>query len=126
MDKTNPEPGDLGRELSRLGENLRQVFTAAWASDDRLRIQREIETGLTEMAEALRSAADEFRQSESGRQLEQEVRDLEQRIQSGELESRVRTDLMEVLRTVNAELDRAAQGMARRTPKGGAGEEGPT
>lgn len=125
MDTSNPEPGDLGGELRRLGENLRQVFTTAWASDDRQRIQRELEAGLTEVAEALKSAADDFRQSDAGRQFEQEVRDLGQRIQSGELESHVRADLMQVLRTINAELDRAAQGMASRPTDRGSDKQGP-
>lgn len=125
MDTSNPEPGDLGRELRILGENLRQVFTTAWASEDRRRLQSEIETGLSEMAEAVRSAADDFRQSDAGRQAEKDLQDLGQRIQSGEFESQVRTDLMQVLRNVNAELDRAAEGMKRRSPTGGTGEESP-
>lgn len=125
MDTSNPEPGDLGSELRMLGENLRQVFTTAWASEDRRRVQSEIEAGLNEMADALRSAADDFRQSDPGRQVEKDLQDLGQRIQSGELESQVRTDLMQVLRTVNAELDQAAEAMKRRTTTGGTGEESP-
>ncbi|HSR47797.1 MAG TPA: hypothetical protein VLL77_07380 [Anaerolineales bacterium] len=124
MDNANPEPGDLEQELRSLGQNLGAVFRAAWESEDRRRIQGEIETGLNEAAAALQSAADEFGRSEAGQQLKQDVRDLGDRIQSGELPSKVREDLLQVLRTVNAELNRAGQEMAGRADASAPPEEG--
>jgi hypothetical protein len=111
MDAANREPGDLERELRTLGKNLGDILRAAWESDDRRRVPGEIATGLNEAAAALRTVAEELGRSETGRQLKQDVRELEERIHSGELESRIRDDLLQVLRTVNAELDRAGQTM---------------
>lgn len=112
MDTANSEPGDLERELQALGQNLGAVIRAAWENEDRHRIQGEIKAGLTEAAAALQSAADEFGRSEAGRQLKEDMRDLGDRIQSGEVPAKVRADLLQVLRTVNAELNRAEQEMA--------------
>jgi hypothetical protein len=114
MDTANPESGDLEEELRTLGDRLGAVIRAAWESEDRLRVQREIETGLAGAAAAIQSAMEDFGRTETGQQLKEDVRDLGDRIQSGELPSKVRDDLLRVLRTVNAELDRAGQEMAGR------------
>jgi len=75
----NQEPrpsGEFSDELRALGENLRTVFQAAWDSDDRRRLQREIETGMGELADSLSKAAREFSESDTGKQMKDEVRDL--------------------------------------------------
>src|SRR3990170_2120472 len=45
MNQETPPTGELSDELRALGENLRSVFQAAWDSDDRRRLQQEIESG---------------------------------------------------------------------------------
>lgn len=111
MNTSKTDPGDLERELRDLGRNLGDVFRTALASEERQRVQSEIATGLSELAAALKSAADDFAQSEAGSRWARDVRDLESRIQSGELETKVRQDLLEMLRSLNAELQRAGQAM---------------
>lgn len=104
-----PFTGNLADELRALGENLHRVIRAVWESDDRLRLQQELETGLADLTRSLRSAAADFAESETGRRLKEDVRDLEQRLRSGEAEDKVRQDLTEMLRRLNAELEKAAQ-----------------
>jgi hypothetical protein len=122
MTQATPPGGEFSDELRALGENLRSVLQAAWDSDDRRRLQREIESGMSELAESLGKAAREFSESEAGRQMKEEVRDLGERIQSGEVESKVRADLTAVLRKLNEELGRAATSWPGRPPSG---PEGP-
>jgi len=117
MSDESHEPGDLASELRNLGENLRGLFASAWDSEDRKRLQEEIEGGVVDLTDSLRSAAKDFSKSETGRQLQEDVRDLGDRVRSGEVESKVRQDLTEVLRKVNEELDRAAKEWAGRPPQ---------
>ena len=119
--ETRP-PGDLGDELRALGDNLRTVFQAAWASDDRQRLQSDLEAGLDELGTSLRSAAKEFGESETGKRLKEEVRDLGQRLHSGEIESKARQDLTDLLRKLNQELGRAVVSWSSRPPPGPEGQ----
>lgn len=109
MTQEVPSTGNLADELRALGENLHRVLRAVWESDDRVRLQQELETGLADLTRSLRSAATDFAASETGRRLAQDVRDLERRLQSGEAEAKARQDLTEMLRRLNAELEKAAQ-----------------
>jgi hypothetical protein len=117
MNDETHEPGDLASELRSLGENLRGLFRSAWEGEDRRRLQQEIEAGVNDLTDNLRSAAQDFAASETGRQLKEDVRELGERVRSGELESRVRQDLSEVLRKVNEELGRAAKDWESHRPQ---------
>jgi hypothetical protein len=119
-DEPRPTEG-LADELRALGDNLRSVFQAAWDSDDRRRFQQEFETGLGELAATLNRAAHEFSEGETGQQLKEDLRDLGDRIQSGEVESKVRQDLTTVLRKINDELGRASASWSDRPPGGPGG-----
>ena len=108
MNETSDTHGDLASEFRRLGMNLTQALQAAWDSEERRRLETEIEAGLSEAAAALRGAAKEFSASPAGHQLREELRDLGDRVRTGELETKVRQDVLGGLRAINAELERAA------------------
>jgi hypothetical protein len=122
MNQDTRPTGEISDELRALGENLRTVFQAAWDSDDRRRLQQEIETGIGELAESLSKAAREFSGSETGKQMKDDVRDLGERLQSGEVETKVREDLTAILRKLNEELGRAASSWSSRPPSGPEGQ----
>ena len=122
MNQETPPTGELSDELRALGENLRSVFQAAWDSDDRRRLQQEIESGIGELADSLSKAAREFSDSETGKQMKQDAREFGDRLQSGELESKVREDLTTILRKVNEELGRASSSWSSRPPSGPEGQ----
>jgi hypothetical protein len=122
MNQDTRPTGEISDELRALGENLRTVFQAAWDSDDRRRLQQEIETGIGELAESLSKAAREFSGSETGKQMKDDVRDLGERLQSGEVETKVREDLTAILRKLNQELGRAASSWSSRPPSGPEGQ----
>jgi hypothetical protein len=122
VNQETPPTGELSDELRALGENLRSVFQAAWDSDDRRRLQQEIESGIGELADSLSKAAREFSDSETGKQMKQDAREFGDRLQSGELESKVREDLTTILRKVNEELGRASSSWSSRPPSGPEGQ----
>lgn len=100
--------GDLAEELRKLGNNLREILQSAWESEERRKLQQEIETGLTQLGSSLDRTVTEFRESPEGQRLKAEADDFRQRLHSGEVESKVREDILSILRKVNAELQKAA------------------
>lgn len=109
----NPHP-DLGEELRNLGANLKQVLEEAWESGERVRMQQEIGSGLNDAAEALRDAATSFEQSPAGQRLKSEMKDIGDKMRAGELQDEVRSELVEVLRKLNQELQAAASRLSER------------
>ena len=72
-------------------------------------MEHEIESGLNSAAAALKGAAKEFSGTPAGQHLRDEIKDLGQRVRSGEVESKVRQDVVSGLKALNAELERAAE-----------------
>jgi hypothetical protein len=55
---------------------------------------------------SLKQTAKDFQESETGLQVKAEAEDLRDRIASGEVEQKVREDILSVLHKVNAELEK--------------------
>lgn len=100
---------EVAQEFRRLGDNLQDVLRAAWESPERKNLQSEIKAGLTELESSLNKAATEFRESPTGQRLETEVRNLGERVRTGEVESRLRNDLLSLLRQLNIRLEQASK-----------------
>jgi hypothetical protein len=107
-DNKSPE-GDLGEQLNELGKNLRDALRTAWESDERRKLQQDIEVGLANLRDSLNQAATDFSQSQTGQTLKEDVKDLNERWKTGEVGSKVRTEIADALRTVNQELQKASR-----------------
>lgn len=107
--ESKPLNEDIGEQLKELGKNLREALNTAWESDERHKLQQEIEAGLTNLRDSLNEAAKDFSNSSTGQNLKEEVRDIQERWRSGEVSSKVRSEIAEALRTVNAELQKATR-----------------
>lgn len=107
MPDPTPE-SDLSAEFSKLGHNLKSVLKTAWESDERQRLQRELETGLTAVGAALREVTTEFTEGEAGQKIKAEAKDFSERIHTGQVENQLRQDLFNALRTLNAEIEKHA------------------
>jgi uncharacterized coiled-coil DUF342 family protein len=106
--ESRPGPeGDLGEEFRKLGVNLRDAFQEAWDSEERKRLQHEVEEGLADVMATLKEAAHDLASGPTGQRIKADLQDLGQRVQTGELEARVRQELIRALRAVNAELEKA-------------------
>jgi len=113
MSESNPDENksprdDIGDQLNELGKNLREALRTAWESDERRKLQLDIEDGLANLRDSLNEAAKEFSNSQTGQNLKEDVKDLHERWQTGEVGSKVRSEVAEALRTVNKELQKAS------------------
>jgi hypothetical protein len=114
MSDSNPNEnktpeGDIGDQLNELGKNLRDALRTAWESDERRKLQQDIEVGLASMVSSLNQAATDFSNSQTGQTLKADMKDLNERWKTGEVGSKVRSEIADALRTVNQELQKATQ-----------------
>jgi hypothetical protein len=118
VDQQEGSQPSLEEELRNLGANLKQMLDEAWQSEERVQLQQEIESGLKDAADTLRSAAADFEQSPAGQRLKGEMRGIGERMRRGELQDEVRSELAEILRKLNDELQAAASRLSERRSSG--------
>jgi hypothetical protein len=106
-DKPNPEES-LADEIYNFGQNLIKTLHAAWDRPERKMLQQEIEEGLSELAQTLQQEADTFVESPTGQRMKSDLEELQQKVRSGEAETKIRSELLEVFKVVNTELQRVA------------------
>lgn len=104
-DQTPPPENELADELRNLGQNLKGILHAAWESEERRKLQQEIQKGVDELQKAVK----DFSDSSTGQRLQSDVQDLGERLRTGEVETKVRGDLLKALRALNAELTKATR-----------------
>lgn len=102
------EPG-ITDEFSAMGKNLVGILRAAWEHPERYRLQQEIEDGLVGLGVTLRKEAQNVADHPASQRIKTEVNDFGNRVRSGEVETKVRTELTGALRIMNAELEKVAQ-----------------
>jgi len=104
---------DVVEELRLLGMNLKELLQNAWESEERKKLQLEIQAGLADLGTTLSKAANDFSASPTGQSMKADLEDLNERIRSGEVEGKVRKEVLSALRTANEGLRKAA---AKSTP----------
>lgn len=114
MTENNPNEPKSGTEsisdqLDELGKNLRDALQAAWSSEERRKLQQDIEEGLSSLGSSLSQAAKDFSSSQTGQTIKSDVKDLQQRWRSGEVGSKVHTEIVDALRKANEELQKATR-----------------
>jgi ElaB/YqjD/DUF883 family membrane-anchored ribosome-binding protein len=124
MDQSTPPESDLTAAFRQLGDNLKRALQAAWESQERQQLQNEVVSGLAELERVLRETGQDFTQGETGQRLKEELEDLRNRVRTGEVQARVSEELLSALRTLSAELEKAARTWS--TPTGGGDPQPPT
>jgi hypothetical protein len=121
MNENQTPEENLADEFRNLGQNLIQVLQAAWDHPERKRIQSEFEKGINELGSALKRESDAFMESPSGQQLKTDVEDIEERLRSGEAQSKLRQELLSGLQAANAELQKIIDywSTSKQTEEGG-------
>jgi len=114
MTENNPNerksPNDnISEQLNELGKNLRDALQSAWESEERRKLQKEIEDGLANLGASLSEAAKDFSSSPTGQSLKEDVKDLQERWRTGEVRSKAHSEIVEALRKVNIELQKATK-----------------
>ena len=108
----NPQP-DLASQFKELGENLKNMFQSAWASDEAQKFKEELKAGLTELGNVTTNAVEDFKASEAGQKLRNEATDFQSRIESGEFETKAREEISKALNMFNAEIQKTIDSFSK-------------
>lgn len=109
MNETQKTEGNLSEEFRNLGHNLAEALRSVWESPERRHLQQDIESGLVELRETMKEEIHNIAESPTGQKIRSEVGGVGERLRSGEVESKVRQELLAALRKVNIELEKASQ-----------------
>ncbi len=113
MSENNPNENKssgetISEQLNELGKNLRDALHNAWSSEERRKLQQDIEEGMADLGATLSQAAKDFSNTPTGKTITEDVKDLQQRWKNGEVGSKVHSEVVDALRRVNDELQKAA------------------
>ncbi len=112
MSEQKPPEGDLKNEFRAFSENLKEAVNTAWQSEERHKLQNEIEAGLQEVGQTINNLVADFSASETGQKVVSEVDQFGEQLRSGEVEAQAREGLLHALRKLNSELQKAAEHFA--------------
>ena len=99
---------ELKDQFRNLGNNIKNALNAAWDSQERQKVQDEIGEGLNEIGDILENLVGGFRDSEPGQKFVEEMDNLSEKFQTGEMQAQARENLMSALEKINSQLEKAA------------------
>jgi uncharacterized protein YukE len=103
------ESTELKDEFQKLGENLVENLKALWEHPETEEIRSEFKQGLHQLGDTINQMANDFSESPTGQKLQADAKDFGEKVRSGEVESRVRDELLRALSTINAELTKVQE-----------------
>lgn len=103
------ESTELKEEFRKLGENLVDNLKALWEHPETEEIRSEFKQGLHQLGDTINQMANDFSESPTGKKLQEDTRDFGEKVRSGEVESKVRDELVRALNTINVELEKVQE-----------------
>ena len=91
--------------LKALGDQMADLLRAAWDRPERKNLQREIETGLSDLGDALSRATTDFRESETGQRMQSDAAQVRTQIEESGWEENVRTEVNAAVSTLREKLE---------------------
>lgn len=109
MDDQSPWEENVTDEFKKLGKNLFTFIKTAWESQESQNIQNEIQDGVNELGNSLRVEFDNFTNSPSGQKIKTDLQEFQEKVSSGEIEAKFRSDLANSLNAINQELQKLTE-----------------
>lgn len=111
-----PEPSkadeSLAQALADLGKNLVAVMHVTWERPERRKLQEDIEKGVNDLGSTLRDGAKAAADNPVSQRIRSDIEDLSDRVRSGQVETKVRSELISALQTLNIELEKVKNMLA--------------
>jgi hypothetical protein len=103
------ESTELRDEFQKLGENLVENLKAIWEHPETEEVRSEFKQGLHQLGDTITQLVDDFSESPTGQQLQEDARYFGEKVRSGEAETKVREELLRALTTINKELEKVQE-----------------
>ena len=109
MENNDTSEGNLKEEFRNLGKNLVDAIRAAAESPGWQKLSSDIEGGLSEFGNTVKQEYETLKDSPTAQQVKSEIDDFQDRIKTGEVETKVREELITALKAVNSELRKVSE-----------------
>ena len=116
MENESKTQDNLNEEFKELGKNLVSAVRSAWESPGWKNLQGEIEIGLSEFGSTIKNEVETIKGSPTAQQIKSDVENLHERYNTGEVEAKVRQDLLTTLRSINNELENISRKISGEEP----------
>ena len=100
---------DLVAELSRLGENLGKLVKAAWKSDERRSVEKELKSGLDKLTQHLNRAIEQTKADENLAKARESVQDAWTTAHGPQVLHEMQAGLVDSLKRLNDEIAKRAE-----------------
>jgi hypothetical protein len=115
-ENTEPE-ANVEEEFQRLGENLKNNIKAAWESPQSQETRREISEGLQQLGDTLNQLIQDFKEGPTAKRVQTEVEEFSERVRTGEVEAKMKSELVKVLNVINVELEKVTESLQPEPPE---------
>jgi hypothetical protein len=99
---------DLVDELRRLGKQFGETMQAAWQSQERVRLERELKEGFRGFATEVDKAFKDLKESPPVQKVGEEAAEVKTRVESGEVAEKTRAGIAQGLGWLSQELAKLA------------------
>jgi hypothetical protein len=107
MSQDKQPEGNLREEFRNLGQNIKNVLNGVWESQERRKLQKDVQDGLNELGKAVNELIDDIQSSEAGKKVVKGVDEFGEKLRSGEVEEKAREGILSTLHKINVELEKA-------------------
>jgi hypothetical protein len=113
------EKPDLVSELGALGKRFGEALEAAWHSEERVQLQKDIKEGMDRFASEVNESIKDIRASDTAQRVEEGVQKAASDVRSGKVADEVRKATVTALRSLSDALERMASSFtpAEEAPK---------
>lgn len=109
IENNDTSEGNLREEFRNLGKNLVDAIRAAAESPGWQKLSSDIEGGLSEFGTTVKQEYETLKDSPTAQQVKSDINDFQDRVKTGEVETKVREELITALKAVNSELRKVSE-----------------
>jgi hypothetical protein len=125
MTEGSGEDKSISSELSRLGQQVADAINAAWASEDRKKLQSDVTVGLRSFGDQVSEAMRKASESEAAKQVRDQTEKVVVQLRESDVTDEVRKGLIAGLDVLNRELGRLVEKLETPTATGPASQDKP-
>jgi GTPase involved in cell partitioning and DNA repair len=95
---------DFAAEFQKIGRQLAETLQAAWDSEERKRVEKEVREGVQTLVNEVDQVIREVKSSEKTAKLKEEAEELKNRVETSDVSGRARTGVAQGLRWLSETL----------------------
>ena len=109
MSEKEPHENELHNEFLKIGKNIKGLVESFFSSEELKNFSQEMRSEFFEIIDTFENAANEFKESETGKKIQEDIHDLNERIENGEFQAKMKSEISHLLQILNEELEKGKE-----------------